>query len=90
MDDYYTLLIANNKSANQHVQMSKLALAFVFHIQQSQVFSHRGPFLPDFYLNGGMPSGDYFCPIGQRCSSVELQNISCVVLYPLVISFWGT
>ena len=33
----------NNKDADQHVHLLRLVCAFVVHMQQSQIFSHRGP-----------------------------------------------
>ena len=39
---YYTILVANNKGADQTVQMCRLSCTFVVRIWQKQVFSWRG------------------------------------------------
>ena len=41
---YFTFQIANNKGADQTAQMRRLVYAFVVRKQQSQRFSHQGPY----------------------------------------------
>ena len=41
---YYTYQRANNKGADQSVQMGRLGGGFLVRMQQNQVFSQRGPY----------------------------------------------
>ena len=59
---YFTFQIANNKSADQTAQMGRLVCAFVVRKQQSQGFSHRGPY--DVEAQASWPLSGYV----PRCS----------------------
>ena len=53
--------IANNKGADQTARMHRLFCAFVVRKEQSQGFSHRGPYDVEAQASWPPPPGTRFC-----------------------------
>ena len=61
---YFTFQIGNNKGADQTAQMCRLVCALVVRKQQSQGFSHRGPYVVEVMASwpppGYAPVTEYY------------------------------